>query len=182
MDFIVGLPRTSAGYNSIWVIVDHLTMIAYFLLVRDKYRAEQYAKLYLDRIFSLHGAPKTIVSDRGSLFISKFWKSLHESLGIKLIRSSTYHSQIDRQTERVNQILEDMLRACVLSFGAKWDECLPLAKFSYNNSHQESIKMAPFEALYGRRCQTPLNWSKARERWFFGPDVVKEAEEKVKLI
>ena len=91
MDFIVGLPRTSAGYNSIWVIVDRLTKIAHFLPVRDKYRAEQYAKLYLDRIFSLHGAPKTIVSDRGSLFISKFWKSLHESLGTKLIRSSAYH-------------------------------------------------------------------------------------------
>ena len=75
-----------------------------------------------------------------------------------------------------------MLRACVLSYGAKWDECLPLAEFSYNNSYQESIKMAPFEALYGHRCQTPLNWSEARERWFFGPDVVKEAEEKVKLI
>ena len=68
------------------------------------------------------------------------------------------------------------------SYGAKWDECLPLAKFSYNNSHQESIKMAPFEALYGRRCQTPLNWLEAGECWFFGLDVVKEAEEKVKLI
>ena len=116
------------------------------------------------------------------MFVSKFWKSLHESLGTKLIHSSAYHPQIDGQTERVNQILEDMLRACVLSYGAIWDECLPLAEFSYNNSYQESIKMAPFEALYGRRCQTPLNWSEAREHWFFGPDVVKEAEEKVKLI
>ena len=116
------------------------------------------------------------------MFVSKFWKSLHESLGTKLIRSSAYHPQTYGQTERVNQILEDMLRACVLSFGAKWDESLPLAEFSYNNSHQESIKMAPFEALYARRCQTPLNWSEAGERWFFGPDVVKEAEEKVKLI
>ena len=75
-----------------------------------------------------------------------------------------------------------MLRACVLSYGAIWDECLPLAEFSYNNSYQESIKMAPFEALCGRRCQTPLNWSEAGEHWFFGPDVVKEAERKVKLI
>ena len=75
-----------------------------------------------------------------------------------------------------------MLRVCVLSYGTKWDECLPLVEFSYNNSHQESIKMAPFEALYGHRCQTPLNWSEVGERWFFGPDVVKKAEEKVKLI
>jgi hypothetical protein len=75
-----------------------------------------------------------------------------------------------------------MLRACVLAYSAKWDECLLLAKFSYNNSYQESIKMAPFEALYGRRCTTPLNWSEPGERCFFGPDLVKEAKEKVKLI
>jgi hypothetical protein len=82
----------------------------------------------------------------------------------------------------VNQILEDMLRACVLAFSAKWDECLPLAEFSYNNGYQESIRMAPFEALYGRRCRTPLNWLESGERCFFGPDLVKEVEEKVQVI
>jgi hypothetical protein len=86
------------------------------------------------------------------------------------------------QTERVNQVLEDMLRACVLEFPQKWDECLPLAEFSYNNSYQENIKMAPFEALYGRRCRTPLNWSEPGERYFFRPDMVKEVEEKVQKI
>jgi hypothetical protein len=96
--------------------------------------------------------------------------------------TSAYHPQTSGQTERVNQILEDMLRACVLEFPQKWDECLPLAEFSYNNSYQESIKMAPFEALYGRRCRTPLNWSEPRERWFFRPDMVKEMEEKVQWI
>jgi hypothetical protein len=82
----------------------------------------------------------------------------------------------------VNQILEDMLRACVLEFPQKWDECLPLVEFLYNNSYQESIKMAPFEALYARRCRTPLNWSELGEMWFFRPDMVKEMEEKVQLI
>jgi hypothetical protein len=82
----------------------------------------------------------------------------------------------------VNQILEDMLRACVLEFPRKWDGYLPLAEFSYNNSYQESIKMAPFEALYGRRCRTPLNWSEPGERWFFRPDMVKDMEEKVQWI
>jgi hypothetical protein len=100
-------------------------------------------------------------------------------MGTKLIHSLAYHPQTAGQTERVNQILEDMLRACVLNYLDKWDECLPLAKFSYNNSYQESIKMALFKALYGRRCRTPLNWSESRERWFFGLDLVKEAEEKV---
>jgi hypothetical protein len=122
------------------------------------------------------------VLDRGPQFVSKFWEELHKSLGTKLLHSSAYHPQTSGQTERVNQILEDMLRACVLEFPQKWDDCLPLAEFSYNNSYQESIKMAPFEALYGRRCRTPLNWSELGERWFFRPDLVKETEEKVQRI
>jgi transposase InsO family protein len=120
-----------------------------------------------------------IVSDRGSQFMSKFWEELHKSLGTKLLHRSAYHPQTSGQTERVNQILEDMLRACVLDFSQKRDECLPLAEFSYNNSYQESIKMAPFEALYGRQCRTPLSWSELGKRYFFRPDLVKETEEKV---
>jgi hypothetical protein len=182
MDFIVGLPKTAKGFNSIWVIVDRLTKIAHFLPVKDKYSANTYAEIYLSQIFKLHGAPKIIVSDRGPSFMSKFWIQMQESLGTTLNHSSAYHPQTDGQTERVNQILEDMLRACVLNYSEKWDDCLPLAEFAYNNSYQESIKMAPFEALYGRRCRTPLHWSEPRERWFFGVDLVKEAEEKVRLI
>jgi transposase InsO family protein len=182
MNFIVDLPKTSIGLDSIWVIVDRLTKLAHFLPVKTEYHVMVYAKLYIDRIMSLHGVPKTITSDRGTQFVSQFWKCLHESLGTKLLHSTTYHPQTGGQTERVNQILEDMLRSYVLNFSAKWDECLPLTEFSYNNSYQESIKMAPFEALYGRRCRTPLNWSKPGERWFFGVDLVKEIEEKVRQI
>ena len=87
----------------------------------------------------------------GTQFIARFWEHFHAALGTQLIRSSAYHPQTDGQTERINQILEDMLRACALTYSHKWDECLPLAEFSYNNSYQESIKMAPFKALYGRR-------------------------------
>ena len=101
---------------------------------------------------------------------------------MKLIRSSAYHPQTDGQTERVNQIVEDMLRACVIHFDKNWDQCLALAEFSYNNSYQPSLKMAPFEVLYGRTCRTPLNWFQTRERKFFGPSLVKEVEEKVKVI
>jgi hypothetical protein len=122
------------------------------------------------------------VSDRGPQFVSKFWEELHKSLGTKLFQSSAYHPQKSGQAERVNQILEAMLRACVLEFPQKWDDCLLLPEFSYNNSYQESIKMAPFEALYGRRCRTPLNWSEPGERWFFMPDMVKETKEKVQRI
>jgi len=182
MDFIVGLPKTSKGYDSIWVIVDRLTKSAHFLPVKTIYRAHHYAELYISRILSLHGVPRTIISDRGAQFVARFWEQFHSALGTQLIRSSAYHPQTDGQTERINQILEDMLRAYVLSYSKKWDECLPLVEFSYNNSYQESIQMAPFEALYGRRCKTPLNWSEAGERNFFGPDIVNEAEDQVQLI
>jgi hypothetical protein len=182
MDFIVGLPRIAKGYDSIWVIIDRLTKIAHFLPVKTDHPVAIYAQLYIAHVLSLHGIPKTIMSDHGPQFVSKFWEELHKSLGTKLLHSSAYHPQTSGQTERVNQLLEDMLRACVLEFPQKWDNCLSLAEFSYNNSYQESIKMAPFEALYGRRCRTPLNWSELGERSFFRPDMVKETEEQVQRI
>jgi hypothetical protein len=103
-------------------------------------------------------------------------------LGTSLIHSIAYHPQTDGHIERVNAILEDMLRACVLLSRGSWESWLPLAEFSYNNSYQESIKMALFEALYGRKCRTPLNWIKPRERRFYGIDFVDEAEKKVRII
>jgi hypothetical protein len=182
MDFIVGLPNTSRHHDSIWVIVDRLTKTTHFLLVHTTHKTETYAEIYIDQIVCLHGITRTIVSDRGALFLARFWEQLQGSLGTTVIRSSVYHPQTDGQTERVNQILEDMLRACVLHYGKNWDKCLLLAEFSYNNNYQSSLKMAPFEALYGRRCRTPLNWSQVGEREIFGPDLVLEAEEKVRVI
>jgi hypothetical protein len=182
MDFIEGLPCTSHGYNLIWVIVDRLTKSTHFIPVATTYKVGQYADLYISHIVQYHGILKTIISDRGSIFVAHFLEQLHECLGTHLIRSSAYHPQTDGQTERVNQIIEDMLHACVLTDGPKWDKNLPVAEFSYNNSYQESIKMSPFEALYERPCRTPLSWSKSGERVIFGPDIVTEAEEKMKQI
>jgi transposase InsO family protein len=99
------------------------------------------------RIVCLHGVPKKIVSDRGTQFTSRFWKRLHESMDTKLNFSSVYHPQMDGQTERTNQVLEDILSSCALKHGRSWDKSLPYAEFSYNNSYQASLKMAPFEAL-----------------------------------
>ncbi|WVZ52881.1 hypothetical protein U9M48_003887 [Paspalum notatum var. saurae] len=158
MDFIVGLPRTQKGHDSIWVIIDRLTKSAHFIPLR---RPTQQPR---------------------SLFVSRFWEHLQTALGTTLIHSSAYHPQTSGQVERVNQILEDMLRACALTYSTKWDECLPLAEFAYNNSYQKSLEMAPFEALYGRRCRTPLNWSEPGERVTFSPDLVTQAEEQVKFI
>jgi transposase InsO family protein len=182
MDFIVGLPNTSQKHDSIWVIVYRLTKTAHFLLVHTTYTAKKYAEVYLDQIIHLHGVPKTIISDRGAQFIARFWEQLQSSLGTKLIRSSAYHPQTNGQTERINQILEDMLRACIIHYGTNWDKCRAVAEFSYNNSYQSNLQMAPFEALYGRRCRTPLSWSETGERQIFGPDLVTEAENKVKII
>jgi transposase InsO family protein len=116
MDFIVGLSRTTKGYDSIWVIIDRLTKIAHFLPVKTDHPVTVYAQLYIARILSLQGILKTIVSDRGPQFVSKLWEELHKYLGTKLLHSSAYHPQTSGQTERVNQILEDMLRAWVLEF------------------------------------------------------------------
>ena len=168
-------PHTAKWYDSIWVIVDRLTKSAHFLLVDTIYLAKKYTKLYFDRIVTLHWVPLTIVSDRGSVFVSHFWEQLQECLGTSLLRSSAYHPQTDGQTERINQVLEDMLRACAISFPEKWDECLTLAEFSYNNSYQESIRMAPFEALYGKKCRTPLNWVEVGDRGYFGPDFIRSS-------
>jgi transposase InsO family protein len=123
-----------------------------------------------------------IVSDRGSQFVARFWEQLHASLGTHLIHSSANHLQTDGQIERVNQILEDMLRACVMEYPGSWDKNLSWAEFSYNNSYQESLKMASFEALYGRQCCTPLNWIKPGEKGIFGPDIIVEAEATVHRI
>ena len=110
----------------------------------------------------LHGVPKRIVSNRGTQFTSRFWEKLHESLGTQLRFSTAYYLQTDGKTERINQILEDMLRSCALQYGDRWDSSLPYPEFSYNNSYQASLKMSAFEALYGRKCRTPsvleLDW------------------------
>jgi hypothetical protein len=104
---------------------------------------------------------------------------LHESLDTQLNFSSAYHPQTDGQTERTNQVLEDMLRACALKHGGSWDNSLPYAEFSYNNIYQASLKKSPFEALYGRKCKTPLYWDQTGERKFFGPKLIQEAEEQM---
>ena len=146
------------------VVVDRLTKVAHFIPVKTTYTSAKLAKIYMTGIVCLHGVPRSIVSDRGTQFTSKFWNQLHETLGTGLEFSTAFHPQTYGQTERVKQILENMLRAFALDYGSSWDENLPYAKFSYNNSYQSSLKMAPFEALYGRRCRTPLSWDEVGDR------------------
>jgi hypothetical protein len=182
MDFIVGLPHTQKGYNSVWVVVDRLTKVAHFIPVNTTYSGARLAELYISRIVCLHGVPKKIISNRGSKFTSRFLEQLHDSLDTKLRFSTAYHPQTDGQTERTNQVLEDMLRACAIQYGTSWDKCLPYAEFSYNNSYQASLKKSPFEALYGRKCRTLLYWDQIGERQVFGPEIIEDAEQLVQQV
>ncbi|GJV66715.1 putative reverse transcriptase domain-containing protein [Tanacetum coccineum] len=159
MDFVTKLPRTSSGHDTIWVIVDQLTKSAHFLPMREDYKMERLARLYLNEIVARHGVPISIISDRDSRFTSRFWQSMQEALGTRLDMSTTYHPQIDGQSERSIQTLEDMLKAYVLDFEGSWDVHLPLVEFSYNNNYHSSVRCAPFEALYGRKCRSPIMWA-----------------------
>ena len=156
MNFVVGLPLTGRKYDSVWVVVDRLTKSAHFIPVRTDYSLDKLAELYIREIVRLHGIPISIISDRDSRFTSRFWGKLQEAMDTRLNFSTTFHPQTDGQSERVIQILEDMLRSCVIDYEGSWDRHIPLVEFVYNNSFQSSIGMAPYEALYGRKCRTLL--------------------------
>ncbi|GJV53725.1 putative reverse transcriptase domain-containing protein [Tanacetum coccineum] len=154
MDFITKLPRSSQGFDTIWVIVDRLTKSAHFLPKRENDPLDKLARLYLNRIVARHGIPASIICDRDGRFTSNFWKSFQKALGTDISMSTAYHPETDGQSERTIQTLEDMLRACVIDFGKGWVKHLPLAEFSYNNSYHASIKAAPYEALECKLLRT----------------------------
>ncbi|GJR80232.1 pol protein [Tanacetum coccineum] len=158
MDFVTGLPTTQKRHDAIWVVVDRLT------------------KKSLDCIAH---RPTSIVSDRDPKFTSRFWKGLQKAWGTRLKFSTAFHPQTDGQSERTIQTLEDMLRACTLEWTGSWDEYLCLVEFVYNNSWHASIKVAPFELLYGRKCQAPICWDEVGERLIEGPELIEITNEKV---
>ena len=182
MYFVTSLPRTQRQHDAIWVIVDRLTKSAHFLPINVEDSLEKLAQLYVDEIVRLHGVPVSIVSDRDPRFTSRFWPSLQAALGTRLHFSTTFHPQTDGQLERTIHTLEDMLRACVMEFKGSWDTHLALMEFAYNNNYQASIDMAPFEALYGRKCRTPVCWDEVGERRLVGLELVQITSEKVKVV
>ncbi|GJU84593.1 putative reverse transcriptase domain-containing protein [Tanacetum coccineum] len=179
MDFVTKLPKTSIGHDTIWVIVDRLTKSAHFIPTRATDSMETLTRLYIKEIVSRHGVPISIISDRDSHFTSRFWQSLQNALGTQLDMSTAYHPETDGQSERTIQTLEDMLRACVIDFGKGWDKHLPLIEFSYNNSYHASIKAAPFEALYGQKCRSPVCWAEVGDVQLTGPEIIHETTEKI---
>ena len=171
MDFVSGFPLTQQKHDSVWVIVDRLTKSTHFIPVWIDYSMDRVAELYVDETVRLHGVPLSIVSDRDPRFTSRLWNELQSALGTKLKFSTTFHPQTNGQSERLIQVLEDMLQGCVIEFSGSWDRHIPLMEFSYNNSFQSSIGMAPYEALYGRKCGTPVCWMELNEHKVIGSEI-----------
>ncbi|OMO65120.1 reverse transcriptase [Corchorus capsularis] len=182
MDFVSRLPRSPRSHESVWVIVDRLTKSAHFIALKVGYSLEKFVASYVREIVRLHGVPVSIVSDRDSRFVAEFWGSLHKALGTKLNFSTAFHPQTDAQSERTIQILEDMLRACAIDMKGAWDDHLPLVEFAYNNSYKASIQMAPYEALYGRKCRSQVCWDEVGKRKLLGPEIVQQTFDKIQLI
>ncbi|GKB92893.1 putative reverse transcriptase domain-containing protein [Tanacetum coccineum] len=150
--------------------------------MHEDYKMDRLARLYLNKIVARHGVSISIISDRDSRFTSRFWQSMQEALGTHLDMSTAYHPQTDGQSERIIQTLEDMLRACILDFEGSWDVHLPLVEFSYNNSYHSSVRCALFEALYGRKCRSPVMWAEVGEGRLIGPELVQDITKKISQI
>nr|GEZ40616.1 reverse transcriptase domain-containing protein [Tanacetum cinerariifolium] len=179
MDFVTKLPKSSQGYDIIWVIVDRLTKSAIFTPIRETDPMDKLARVYLKEVVTRHGIPISIISDRDPRFASNFWRFFQNTLGTRLDMSTTYNPKTDSQSEMTIQTLEDMLRACAIDFGKGWVNHLPLVEFSYNNSYHATIKAAPFEALYGRKCRSPVCWTEVGEAQILGPELIQETTEKI---
>nr|GEU71858.1 putative reverse transcriptase domain-containing protein [Tanacetum cinerariifolium] len=175
MDFVTKVPKSTQGYDAIWVIVDRLTKFVIFVPMRETDPMEKLARMYLKEVVARHGILVLIICDRDPRFASNFWKSLQKALDM----STAYHAETDRKSERTIQTLEDMLHACVIDFRKVWVNHLPLVEFSYNNSYHGSIKAAPFEALYGQKCRSPICWTEVEEAQLLGPELIQETTEKI---
>ena len=162
--------------------MDRLTKSAHFLAVRMTFTLEEFCRLYICEIVRLHGVLVSIVSDREPRLRHTFGRISKRFMGTQLMMSTAFHLQTASQSGRTIQVLNDMLRACILDLKGSWEEHLPLVEFAYNNNYQASIQMAPYEALYGRSCRSPICWTGVGESSITGPDLIRDTSEKVGLI
>nr|GEV41521.1 putative reverse transcriptase domain-containing protein [Tanacetum cinerariifolium] len=180
------LPKSSQGYDTIWVIVDRLTNYAIFVPMRETNPMEKLATMYLKEVVVRHGIPISIICDHDPRFASNFWKSLQKALGTSLDMSTTHHPETNGQSERTIQTIEDMLRACAIDVGKGWVNNLSLVEFSYTNSYHASIKAAPFEALYEVPCRrtlaVPLDGLHFDDKLHFVEEPIEIIDQEVKLL
>jgi hypothetical protein len=182
MNFIMGLPRIGKLHDSIMVIVDKLTKAAHFVPLKTTHKAAKVVDIFMKEVARLHEIPKTIVFDRDPKFTSNFWKRLFKGFRTNLNFSTTYYPESDGQTERVNRVIEYMLRMYVMDKPSKWEDYLHLVEFAYNNGYQASLKMSPFEALYDRKCNTPVSWDNPADRTAVGLELLKDTEDQMTKI
>ncbi|GKD26165.1 putative reverse transcriptase domain-containing protein, partial [Tanacetum coccineum] len=175
-------PSSLLQQPEIPVIVDLLTKSAYFLPMREDYKMDRLARLYLIEIVARYGVPISIISDHDSCFTSRFWQTIQKALETRLDMSTAYHPHTDDQSKRTIQTLEDMLRACVLDFEGSWDVHISLVEFSYKNSYHSSVRCALFEAFYGRKFRSPIMWAEVGEGQLIGLELVQETTEKISQI
>jgi hypothetical protein len=157
MDLIISLPQTAKGYTAIAVFVDRLSKMVRLAPCTDDVTSEAFADIFLKHVFRSHGLPRDITCDRGVIWTSKVWQALTDRLGVTMQLSSAFHPQTDGQTERVNRVLEDMLRHFIDPAQSNWEDLLPLVEFAINDSYHESIKAIPFVLNYGKRPSLPLD-------------------------
>lgn len=181
MDFITGLPKVQ-GKDCIYVVVDRLTKYEHFFPIKSDFKASQVAELFFKEIFRLHGLPRNIVSDWDSRFLSSFWKELFHLARIELTPSTSYHPQINGQTEIVNKWIEGYLRNYVSNQQHAWVKWLHLGEYCYNTSHHMSIGMPPFHALYGYDALSFVDLVLSDSRVPAASDFVKQSQEIIRSL
>jgi hypothetical protein len=177
IDFITKLPMKTRQHDSIMFVVDKLTKAAHFVPLKMTHTTTNIAEINIREIVRLHEIPKTIVLDRDTNFTSNFWRGLFVGFGTNMNFNTAYHRQSYGKIERVNRVIEDMFRMYVMDNPSKWEDHLHLVEFAYNNGYQDSLKMIPFEAFYGRKHNNLVSWANPTDRVVLGLEFLKDMKD-----